>query len=112
MSTVFRPTSMLFFDNLNTLDANTPGEEPKRLTAKKLSSRKPRTTHEGFMDNHLLQRKLDELMSYLGKFRSAVSVYVRTAPAARWNLPAEVDTITDEIVDRATKYKVISIRGE
>ena len=62
------------------------------------------------MDNDLLQNGLDEHMSYLGSFMSAV--YVRTAPAARWNLPAEVDKITDEIVDRATKYKVTGIRGE
>ena len=97
-------------DNLNTLDANAPGEETKRLNANKPSSRKPSTTYEGFMDNDLQHNELDELMSYLGKFKSAV--YVRTAPAARWNLPAEVDKITDEIVDRATKYKVTGIRGE
>ena len=98
------------FDNLNTLDASTPGAETARLTANKPSSRKPRTTYEGFMANGLLQAELNELMSYLGKFTSAV--YVRAAPAARWNLPAEVDKITDEIVNRAAKYKVPSIRGE
>ena len=62
------------------------------------------------MDNGLPQNELNELMSYLGMLKSAV--YVRTAPAARWNLLAEVDKITDEIVERATKYKVTCIRGE
>ena len=52
------------FDNLNTLDANTPGEETKRLSANKPASRKPRTTFEGFMANGLLQNELSELMSY------------------------------------------------
>ena len=62
------------------------------------------------MANGLLQNELSELMSYLGKFKSAV--YVRTAQASRWSLPTEVDDITDEIVNRATDYKVTSIRGE
>ena len=86
------------FDNLNSLDANTPEEETKRLKANKPSSRKPRTTFEGFMENGLLQSELNELMSCLGKFKSAV--YVRTAPASRWNLPPEVDKISDEIETR------------
>ena len=98
------------FDNLNSLDANTPEEETKRLNAKKPSSRKPRTTFDGFMANSLLQSELDELMKCLWKFKSAV--YVRTAPASRWNLPREVDRISDEIVKRATENKVTCIRGE
>ena len=98
------------FDNLNTLDANTPEEETKRLTANKPASRKLRTIFEGFMENGLPQNKLKELMSYLGKFKSAV--YVRAAQASRWNLPKAVDDITDEIVKRATAFKVTSIRGE
>ena len=47
---------------------------------------------------------------HVWEFKSAV--YVRTAPASRWDLPAEVDKISEEIVKRATKYKVTSIRGE
>ena len=47
------------------------------------------------MENGLLQSELNELMSCLGNFKSAV--YVRTAPASRWNLPAEVDKISEEI---------------
>ena len=98
------------FDNFNTLDANTPEEETKRLSANKPASRKLHTTFEGFMENGLLQDELSELTSYLGEFRSAV--YVRTAQASRWNLPKEVDDITDEIVKRGTDFKVTSIRGE
>ena len=97
------------FDN-NSLDANTPEEETKRLKAKKPTSRKPRTTYNGFMENGLLQSELNELMKCLGKFKSCV--YVRTAPASRWSLPLEVDKISDEIVNRATENKVTCIRGE
>ena len=39
-------------------------------------------------------------------------MYVRTAPASRWNMPQEVDLITNEIWRRATKHKVTCIRGE
>ena len=98
------------FDNLNSLVANTPEEETKRLKAKKLSSRKPRTSFGGFMADSLLQSELDELMECLGKFKFAV--YVRTAPASRWNLPLEVDRISDEIVKCAAENKVTCIRGE
>ena len=83
------------FDNLNSLDAITPEEETKRLTYKKP---KPRTTYDGFMENGFLQSELSELMKCLEKFKSCV--YVRTAPASRWNLPQEVDKITDEIATR------------
>ena len=86
------------FDNFNTLDANIPEEETKRLSANRPASRKLRTILEGFMENGLLQNELSELMSYLGKCKSAV--YVRTAQASRWNLPKEVDDITDEIETR------------
>ena len=58
----------------------------------------------------LEELELDELMSYLGLFKS--TVYVRSAPAERWNMPEEFDLITDEIVRRATTHKVISIKGE
>ena len=97
-------------DNLDTIDALTPEDETKRLTADKVSSRKPRATLEGFMENGLLQNELEQLMSYFGLFKPAI--YVRTAPASRWNMPQEVDKIADEIVKRATKHKVISIKGE
>ena len=48
-------------------------------------------------------------MSYLGLLKSAI--YVRAAPAKRWNMPAEVDKIADAIVERATEHKVMSING-
>ena len=91
------------FGNINTLDASTPADETARLK----KSGRPRTTLEGVMNNTLLQDELNELMSCLGKFKSAV--YVRTAQASRWDLPKEVDDISDEIVKRATKYKVTSL---
>ena len=96
--------------NLNTINALTPEGEQRRLTCNKVANRRPLTTFEGFMENGLLQHELDELMSYLGRFKSAI--YVRTAPASRWNMPPEVDRITDEIVKRATEHKVISVKGE
>ena len=67
MSTVFRPTTMLFVSStFNTLDANTPEAETARLNANKPASRKPRTTHDGLMVSGLLQAELNELMSHLG----------------------------------------------
>ena len=49
-------------------------------------------------------------MELLGRFKSCV--YVRTAPASRWNMPQEVDLITDDIWQRTTRNKVTCIRGE
>ena len=95
------------FDNLSSLAATILLKRTKRLSYKRP---KPRTTYGGFMENGLLQSELSELMKCLGKFKSCV--YVRTAPASRWNLPQEVDKITTEIVRRATEYKVTCIRSE
>ena len=49
-------------------------------------------------------------MELLGRFKSCV--YVRTAPASRWNMPEEVDLITQDIWQRAKRNKVTCIRGE
>ena len=95
------------FDKFNSLDADAPEAETKRLTQKRP---KPRTTYDGFMENSWLQDEINDLMECLGKFKSCV--YIRTAPASRWNMPQEVNMITDEILRRATKHKVTCIRGE
>ena len=49
------------FDNLNSLDADTPERETERLTQKKP---KPRTTYEGFMNNTWLQYEINDFISW------------------------------------------------
>ena len=95
------------FDNLNSLGADTCEGETKRLSNKKP---KERTTYRGFLEHPWLLSEIKDLMELLGQFKSCV--YVRTAPASRWNMPQEVDEITNEIWQIAAKTKVTCIRGE
>ena len=95
------------FDNPNSLEADSVEGEDKRLFNNKP---KARTTYEGFFANAWLQQEINDLMELLGRFKSCV--YVRTAPASRWNMPEEVDLITNDSWQRATRNKVTCIRAE
>ena len=101
---------VICIDNLNSVGALIPKGEIERLECKKLASRKPLTTLEGFLANERLVLELEHLLTYLSLFKSAV--YVRTAPAKRWQMPEEVDRISIEINSRATLKQVVTIKGE
>ena len=106
---MFPPTfKVICIDNLNTINASTQKEEDERAERRK--KKIPHTTLDGFKENGVLVNELETLMTYLSLFKS--SIYVRTAPAERWMLTAEVDKIYEYIAERATQHKVITIPGE
>ena len=94
-------------DNLNSIKPDTAANEDKWALNNESNER--RTTLEKFQNDEFMPHLLDRLMDLLSQFKSAV--YVRTARHDRWNLPSEVDRITDLIIESANAHKVIHVDG-
>ena len=89
---------MICVDNLNSIKPDTAANQDEWALNNESNER--RTTLERFQNDEFMPHLLDRLMDLLSQFKSAV--YVRTARRDRWNLPSEVDRITD-IIERAGK---------